>query len=94
MFKLIGKKIIKSLANKTARPPDKSAYWNIIFFISHFPLSIKLKKILLMKNTDFFHNTRCNMFGVYLLQKVKRRVWMGESGIHYLLKNLAHYSSH
>ena len=26
---------LKVYANKTARPPDKSVYWNIIFFISH-----------------------------------------------------------
>ena len=35
MFELMGNKLIKVEANKTARPPDKSVYWNIIFFISH-----------------------------------------------------------
>ena len=34
MFKLMGKKL-KVYTNKTARPPDKSVYWNIISFISH-----------------------------------------------------------
>ena len=37
-FHMVFKKIIYGLSNRRAklsRPPDKSAYWKIIFFISH-----------------------------------------------------------
>ena len=37
-------KKLKVYTNKTARPPDKSVYWNIIFFISHPKHSVGTQK--------------------------------------------------
>ena len=54
MFKVMGKKL-KVYTNKTARPPDKSVYWNIIFFIFHPKHGVGTQKNRLNRDRPLEH---------------------------------------